>query len=1008
MKMILLVALAVFLSIGAPAHALVLNYTQIADNWVNEGSANANSGNDANLDLNDGASNRELMFKFNQSIQGVLDVHSANFCINMNANNLDIGESFNATVLRIYENYTCSGVSWAETCPTWNLRPNSSYLSGAYSSYVFSFFSPIATFYCFDVKGIVNDSSNQRNFSMYVLPIVVSGAPSATDQLVFNSLQHATASLRPYLEVNATVVNPPSYSLNSTNSNGLTSQSVRHNLTWSDPYGLSGYVFSFDNGAGTFTNDTFVSMTGASNISSIVKTATAVNNSNVCWKVFANNTWNVWNVSQTYCYKVYDDMPPLLGSLVRTVLSNIFFRINVTSNDFTGIDKVNISYAGVNEEGDCFKFLSDGRCNVEVPKTVQMTNVSGSEYTHQVLYEEVFNQIQFGNNSMFWNNPPEFVTVGNDSIMIFHFVNNFTMTNGTVLGLDFDLRSNSSALANMNVLIFGNKSSLANFTAGNILESDDYLTYRTISPSLPVEHCHGLNFNQSDCGTANSMHYDSVLVADSTGAFKIGNRTIHIDNSFWVVLTESVASTGNWRMSYRNSSMCNTTQWYIGNSSNWTYYQSTLGCPDVVVNFIRPNVNNVSDGYYAYVCANDTAGNSGCSYPKPQYYFYGAAPNLPPVAGEISDLVDTVQYCPIGISWQPFYDNLGHAISYNVSLLNSTGGFMSVIASNLSVTSYEWDCSSVPDGEYSLKVDGCDNEFCSFATLSGTFIKDSYSSSLMTLDYPTELVNVGDYSVVINYTDGSTHIPNASVIVCYAFLSESHCSNATEGDGTYYFNFSYNAQQGGVLAFNVTAFKFPYAPQFEAFDIYLFNVNFTVRFWQDLEMTQPYLNEFLWVYAKPRCSSLSDFIYLGIYDTCNATYMHSRYSGGQANVMLWSPDVYDIYLVDGSVTFACEFCPPTVSNYLHWDKFDIVEVTETGSLARDYFWNTTVSGTNPIFGDFDMNFWLSVGGLLVLLVVAFACAKITENAIATAFIIVIVYILLKLFGVLTGAIFWIF
>ncbi|MEM7819075.1 MAG: sialidase family protein [Candidatus Aenigmatarchaeota archaeon] len=47
-------------------------------------------------------------------------------------------------------------------------------------------------------------------------------------------------------------ITPPQYSLNSTNST-LAGTAVSHNLFWEDDYGLSGYIFSFDNGIGDGT-----------------------------------------------------------------------------------------------------------------------------------------------------------------------------------------------------------------------------------------------------------------------------------------------------------------------------------------------------------------------------------------------------------------------------------------------------------------------------------------------------------------------------------------------------------------------------------------------------------------------------------------------------------------------------------------------------------------------------------------------------------------------------------
>jgi hypothetical protein len=75
-------------------------------------------------------------------------------------------------------------------------------------------------------------------------------------------------------------------------------------------------------------------------------------------------------------------------------------------------------------------------------------------------------------------------------------------------------------------------------------------------------------------------------------------------------------------------------------------------------------------------------------------------------------------------------------------------------------------------------------------------------------------------------------------------------------------------------------------------------------------------------------------------------------------------------------------------------------------MTLDYYWNTTTSGKYPLFGDYDLAFWSSVGGIIILFVVVIAVAYFTDNGVAVLLSMVLMYILLKLFGILSGAIFF--
>ena len=87
---------------------------------------------------------------------------------------------------------------------------------------------------------------------------------------------------------------PPTYSDNSTNST-IAGTNIKHSLKWNDTVGLSGYIFSFDNGTGTLVNDSWVAFTTNPDWSNVTKTVNSTVGATIRWCVYANDTSNNWN-----------------------------------------------------------------------------------------------------------------------------------------------------------------------------------------------------------------------------------------------------------------------------------------------------------------------------------------------------------------------------------------------------------------------------------------------------------------------------------------------------------------------------------------------------------------------------------------------------------------------------------------------------------------------------------------------------------------------------------------
>lgn len=93
----------------------------------------------------------------------------------------------------------------------------------------------------------------------------------------------------------------PKWQTNTSNST-LAGSYVLHSVNWTDETALSGYIFSFDNGTGTFTNDSWVSFTGTQNWSNVSKVINSTIGTTIQWKVYANDSSNNKNVTSTFSY----------------------------------------------------------------------------------------------------------------------------------------------------------------------------------------------------------------------------------------------------------------------------------------------------------------------------------------------------------------------------------------------------------------------------------------------------------------------------------------------------------------------------------------------------------------------------------------------------------------------------------------------------------------------------------------------------------------------------------
>lgn len=165
-----------------------------------------------------------------------------------------------------------------------------------------------------------------------------------------------------------------------------------------------------------------------------------------------------------------------------------------------------------------------------------------------------------------------------------------------------------------------------------------------------------------------------------------------------------------------------------------------------------------------------------------------------------------------------------------------------------------------------------------------------------------------------------------------------------------------------------------------------------VSFWQDLDMTTPYVNEFMYVYLRHKvCQSYE----LG---GLNCTYdcLHGRYASGTAIINdIPSGLVWD-FLIIQPASFDNDTSCPRVTDPLIHHQFD--QKIVSSNLSLDYYLNETEIVTEDQF-TFNFSTYLNVGYWVLTLIVVVVAGYYSGNGwIGLIVFVVMVIIKLLLFS----------
>lgn len=231
----------------------------------------------------------------------------------------DTGAIYPASLLKNASFTTVGGQRWEKVSVDWTISPSTRYWLVVISPQVTTNYNN-------------NGAGNKlvRNAGETVLDNPFESSQTINDEV--------TSAI--YAVWTAGDTTAPKWQTNSTNSTVAGTQ-ILHIVNWTDETALSGYIFSFDNGTGTFTNDSWVAFAGTQNWSNVTKGVNTTVGATIQWKVYANDSSNNLNVTSTFSYVTtssgLDTTKPQFANIgvndsTPDILDSVLFSVNWTDN----------------------------------------------------------------------------------------------------------------------------------------------------------------------------------------------------------------------------------------------------------------------------------------------------------------------------------------------------------------------------------------------------------------------------------------------------------------------------------------------------------------------------------------------------------------------------------------------------------------------------------------------------------------------------------------------------
>ncbi|MBI3588442.1 LamG domain-containing protein, partial [Candidatus Micrarchaeota archaeon] len=224
---------------------------------------------------------------------------------------------------------------------------------------------------------------------------------------------------------------PPTWSANGTNDSEAGAL-VQFRTLWAEDVALGYYIFSFDNGTGSFTNDTIVKFAGVSNWTNVTKLINNTARSAIRWRVWANDS--AGNANQTDVEQ-FTSTGVVVSANSANNLANNFSNGAFNQTTTTQSQSVYVQW----NDGSKFGRMGDrGGQYYSASFILNHTSPSTVNYANWSWYESAgLTRDQTGSN------------LGNDTVVLdLHFENDTK---------DATRNNNTGAIANASALTFNSK-----------------------------------------------------------------------------------------------------------------------------------------------------------------------------------------------------------------------------------------------------------------------------------------------------------------------------------------------------------------------------------------------------------------------------------------------------------------------------------------------------------------------------------------------------------------------
>ncbi len=441
-----------------------------------------------------------------------------------------------------------------------------------------------------------------------------------------------------------------------------------------------------------------------------------------------------------------------------------FGSYNLTANvtNASPMDSVIANVSIINGDGgSCGQFFVNGTCAENSTTTYNLTYVSQDFWRRTAIRpDNIYPQIEFAEDTVYWYNSPQNISLHKESIHLMHFTNNYSDAPNMSFWIEFDASpADPTKTKDLVVYVIERGHNISYFQGSDWRNNAGEVSLvATLTRESPKSHTH----------TSNSSHYLITLTADNNGT--IGNEHVNISGDFWVALYSNAPTTQGWNLAYRNDTLCNNSgRWYTEQQGTWTPSPKS-GCPDNHVHFARRI--DVVDGLSVATTANYTDGNATTNFTN---FTFAGLPNLPPVATAFNYPQNGTYAGFLNISWIPVSDPNGDPITYNLSLLNADGTLNRTLNTSTNLTYFYWNSSTVLDGVYDLRIVACDpSSACTNFTLGGlynNFTIDNTAPNITLVSPANQTVSTtNSYTFSFNVSDASSII-NCSLIFNNAIIN---------------------------------------------------------------------------------------------------------------------------------------------------------------------------------------------------------------------------------------------